>query len=251
MDLTSALDVGCGIGDFSKILSNLDFSVVGTDGREKNVAEARRRYPAIPFFTANAEELPVSEMGTFDLVLCFGLLYHLENPFRAIRSLRALTEKVLLIESMCLPGAEPKMELLDEGVAENQGLSYVAFYPSESCLTKMLYRSGFPFVYRSNRLPADELYTTTMWKKRRRTMLAASTKALTAPNLELVTEPFQLASADCELWSTRWSRLYYWPSRLIRRGANRIARIPRFLGRPFEEKREILFWYLRRFWHHE
>ena len=44
------------------------------------------------------------ELGEFDLVLCFGLLYHLENPMRTIRHLRALTGQGLLLESMSLRG---------------------------------------------------------------------------------------------------------------------------------------------------
>src|SRR5438309_334198 len=85
--LSSALDVGCGVGEFSKFLSDLDFRVVGVDGREENAREARRRYPHISFRTENVEELLLADLGIFDLVLCFGLLYHLENPFRAIRKL--------------------------------------------------------------------------------------------------------------------------------------------------------------------
>ncbi|MGB8440354.1 MAG: class I SAM-dependent methyltransferase, partial [Candidatus Acidiferrales bacterium] len=71
----SAIDVGCGVGNSSKFLSDLGFRVIAVDGREENVKEAKRRYPEIAFRTANVEDLPVAEMSTFDLVLCFGLLY--------------------------------------------------------------------------------------------------------------------------------------------------------------------------------
>jgi len=50
------------------------------------------------------------------------------------------------------------MELLDEGSSKDQGLDFVAFYPTEECLVKMLYRSGFPFVYLFQRLPEHALY---------------------------------------------------------------------------------------------
>src|SRR5260370_19819480 len=86
---------------------------------------------------------------------------------------------------MCVANEQPTMHLLDEGIAEDQGLNYVAFYPSESCLVKMLYRAGFPFVYRFERLPADELYTAGAWRKRLRTYLAATKTALTLDNLLL------------------------------------------------------------------
>ena len=205
VDLASAMDLGCGVGEFSKFLSGMDLNVVAVDGREENAREAKRRYPEIHFMTADVEELPVPTIGTFDVVLCIGLLYHLENPFRAIRHFHSLTEKVLLIETMCVPGPEPTMSLLDEGVCENQGLNYVAFYPSESCLVKMLYRAGFPFVYRFQRLPKDPLYTATIWRKQIRTFLAASKIALTTPNLLPTPEPMR-PSAALDPWMTGLSR---------------------------------------------
>src|SRR5262245_54606566 len=85
--LGTALDVGCGVGYFSRSLSDLGFEVVALDGRPENIAEAQRRYPKVKFAILNLEDPAVQELGSFDLVLCFGLLYHLENPFLAIRNL--------------------------------------------------------------------------------------------------------------------------------------------------------------------
>src|SRR5260370_2119845 len=178
IELVSALDVGCGVGYFSKLLLEMGFRVVGVDGRQENANRWKSRSPEITFLKKNVEDAVLAEMGTFDLVLSVGLLYRLENPFRAIRNLHVLTGKILLIETMCVPNEQPTMHLLDEGIAEDQGLNYVAFYPSESCLVKMLYRAGFPFVYRFEQLPADELYTASVWRKRLRTYLAATTNPL-------------------------------------------------------------------------
>ncbi len=210
VELHRAVDVGSGVGYLSKFLSELGFSVLALEGREENAAEARRRYPDVKFLTADAENLPLNELGIFDLVLCAGLLYHLENPFKVIRNLCTLTGKVLVVEGMCSPSSHSAMELLDEGVSENQGLSYVAFYPSESCLVKMLYRSGFPFVYRFKNLPAHELYTSTIWRKRERTILAASKLALPSPNLVLAKETIRPVPGITDPWTTglRKARAY-------------------------------------------
>ena len=61
-------------------------------------------------------------LGKFDLVLCFGLLYHLENPLLAVRHLRSLTEKCLLLESMGVPDNKPSMLLREEPSEFDQGL---------------------------------------------------------------------------------------------------------------------------------
>lgn len=208
--LETALDVGCAVGDFSKFLLDLGFRVVGVDGREENAAEGKRRYPEVTFLASDAENLPLAEIGTFDLVLCVGLLYHLENPFRAIRNLHCLTDKVLVVESMCAPGSEPAMELLDEYPAEDQGLNYVAFYPTESCLVKMLYRAGFPFVYGFTSLPEHELFHATRWQKKQRTMLVAAKVQLIATGLESLpepTRPWDIWSFPIAPWRLRLGRL--------------------------------------------
>src|SRR5712672_3402878 len=147
-ELLSAVDVGCGLGHFSVILHNLGFNVLALDGREENVNEAKRRAPEIEFRTANVEDAGIQTLGKFDLVLCLGLLYHLENPFGAIRNLFAMTGKVAVLEGMCVPGDEPIFAVRDEVLTEDQGLQHVALYPSENGLVKLLYCSGFSHVYR-------------------------------------------------------------------------------------------------------
>jgi SAM-dependent methyltransferase len=195
--------VGCGVGYFSKFLNDMGFRVTGLDGREDNAQEAKRRFPGITFRTANAEDLHPEEIGTFGLVLCFGLLYHLENPFRAIRGLCSITQRVLVIESMCAPGKRPEMELLDESQYDNQGLNYVAFYPTESCLVKMLYRAGFPFVYGFANLPDHELFRKTLRYEKRRTMLLASKVSLETTQARLLPEP----TRPWDIWTRPYERM--------------------------------------------
>ena len=209
VDLKSAADIGCGLGYFSGFLSSLGFQVTAVDGREENAQEAKRRFPEINFLTGNAEDLALLGLGTYDLVLCFGLLYHLENPFRAIRHLANITSKVILIESMCAPGTEASLQLLDEYHGDDQGLNYVAFYPTESCLVKMLYRADFPFVYGFSALPDLALYHGSKWRKKERTMLMASKVELNATALVLLREPHR----GWDIWSIQPGR---WRMRLNR-----------------------------------
>ena len=147
LNLSNALDAGCGVGFFSEVLAECGLEACGFDGRAENVVEASNRFPRIPFAQADIQDRTIVELGRFDLVVCFGLLYHLENPLLAIRNLRELTEKCLLVESMCLPEDRPSMLLRTEPRQEDQSLTDTAFYPSEGSLVKMLYRAGFRAVY--------------------------------------------------------------------------------------------------------
>ena len=208
--LRTGLDVGCGLGYFSSLLNSLGLHVTGVDGRQENVKEAARRIPHVSFHTGNIEDPRLPDMGRFDLVLCLGLLYHLENPFLAIRSLHSLTDKILFVESMCAPGTDPSMQLLDEFHAEDQGLNYVAFYPTESCLVKMLYRAGFPFVFALTTPPDHTDFHATKGRRKARTMLVASNSQLDTARLALLQElnrPWDIWSIPAKPWRLQLSRL--------------------------------------------
>jgi SAM-dependent methyltransferase len=147
LNLRTAVDVGCGLGFFSRLLQSLGLDVTAVDGRQGNVEEAERRSPGVAFRQFDAEDPRLRELGQFDLVFCFGLLYHLENPLQALRHLHAMTRHLLFVEGVIFPGDEPTMALVEEEIHEDQGLNHIAFYPTEACLVKMMYRCGFETVY--------------------------------------------------------------------------------------------------------
>lgn len=191
LNLSNALDAGCGVGFFSKVLAECGLEACGFDGRSENVVEASNRFPEIPFAQADIQERTILELGSFDLVVCFGLLYHLENPLLAIRNLRALTGKCLLVESMCLPEDRASMLLRAEPRQEDQSLTDAAFYPSEVSLVKMLYRAGFRAVYRVMPLPDHDDFCETAEHMRRRTVLLASFEAIDLAGFRFFPEPFE------------------------------------------------------------
>lgn len=198
LGLSTALDAGCGIGFFAEILRECGLSVGGFDGREENVQEARKRFPRIPFEYGDVEDPEITSMGKFDLVLCFGLLYHLENPMLAIRHLRTLTRKGLLLESMCVPRSEEAMLLREEPRAADQSLTEIALCPSESCLVKMLYRAGYGGVYRVPTLPDHDDFRETRQHARRRTVLFASPMPVELAGFSQLAEP----RAHGDPWAT-------------------------------------------------
>ena len=189
--LETALDAGCGVGFFSTLLKDLGLGVEAFDGRESNVEEARKRYPEISFIRGDIEDKSILEFGEHDLVLCFGLLYHLENPLMALRHLRALTKKVLLLETMCLPVAEPTALLRIEPDRDDQSLTDLAFYASEGCIVKMLYHAGFKNVYRAAQLPDHDDFRETETHIRRRTVLLAAFEPVKIDGLVVIPEPHE------------------------------------------------------------
>jgi SAM-dependent methyltransferase len=201
LGLETAWDVGCGLGHYSALLLELGFQTRALDGRADNVEEASRRVPGLNVRVADVENPALGDLGTSDLVFCLGLLYHLENPFRAICNLAQLAGKLMVVESMCTWDELPVLYLREEGPTEDQGLRHIAFYPSESCLAKMLYRAGFSRVYRFTRLPDNVDFHASKGQTKRRTMLVASRMEFSSPFLAPLNEP----PAQYNPWRTVWT----------------------------------------------
>ncbi len=189
LGLQTAIDVGCGLGHFAGLLNGLGLRVIGVDGRQQNVEEAQRRFPQIVFQQCDAQDSALRGLGQFDLVFCFGLLYHLENPLLAIRHLHAMTTKLLLLEGVIFPGEDPIMALVDEELHDDQGLNHIAFYPTEACLVKMLYRCGFSQAYGLARQPDHPDYHSSPDSRRVRTVLVASRSPIASKLLMTIPEP--------------------------------------------------------------
>lgn len=221
LDLSTAVDAGCGVGFFSQTLAECGLYTSGFDARGENVEEARRRFPGIPFEQADVEAREISKLGRFDLVLCFGLLYHLENPLQAIRNLGAITEKCLVLESMCLPDERCSLLLREEPWQDDQSLTEMACYPSESSLVKMLYHAGFAKVYRLTPPPDHDDFRETLEHKQRRTVLVASYVPIDVAGFRLVLEPMETQDP----WAKNLP-----PSKTLPR------RIRRFLASPMRSK---------------
>ena len=108
-DLT-AVDLACHQGWFSAQLAQAGFGrVTGIDARPEHIADASLirdalHLPQIGLVERDVHAVTAQEFGLHDLVLCFGLIYHLENPVGALRVARALTRKLCVVETQVVPG---------------------------------------------------------------------------------------------------------------------------------------------------
>lgn len=106
----TSVDLACHQGWFSVQLAQAGFGkVLSVDARDEHVADSRLirdalGLPQINVIQSDVHALDTAALGVHDLVLCFGLIYHLENPVGALRVARALTKKVCVIETQVVPG---------------------------------------------------------------------------------------------------------------------------------------------------
>jgi len=73
------LDLGCGSGVFSHLLSRHGLSVTGVDISPRLIDLGARLYPEVKFLVGDAEALPF-ENGQFDCVFLGGLIHHFADP---------------------------------------------------------------------------------------------------------------------------------------------------------------------------
>jgi SAM-dependent methyltransferase len=108
----SAVDLACHQGYFSIELARRGCRpVAAIDARPEHVADCNLVAAALGLSDAvKARQCDVhavrsADFGTHDLVLCFGLIYHLENPVGALRVARELTRPggTCLVETQVVP----------------------------------------------------------------------------------------------------------------------------------------------------
>jgi tRNA (mo5U34)-methyltransferase len=135
------LDLGARDGFFSFELERRGADVLAVDytpaGRTGFPIAAQLLGSRVAFRQANLYHLTPAEIGTFDLVLFLGLLYHLPDPIRAIRLARRLCtwrmylETLVIDDVLPLPDAsETSLAVLNERLA---AIPLMQFLPGATC----------------------------------------------------------------------------------------------------------------------
>jgi SAM-dependent methyltransferase len=114
----SVLDVGACDGFFSFTTERRGASVVAVDYKSQEYSgfaiAAEILGSQVRHVHANVYDLETLSLGQFDVVLFLGVIYHLQDPMRALHVLRRHCRGVLYLESFCidhafrLPGGEVK-----------------------------------------------------------------------------------------------------------------------------------------------
>lgn len=99
------LDVACNCGGFSVEAAKLNSEyILGIDVVDHYIEQANFIKQAldleqVEFKVMDIESLDESSVGQFDVVFCFGILYHLENPIHAMKRLASVTKDIMLVDT--------------------------------------------------------------------------------------------------------------------------------------------------------
>ena len=106
----SVLDLGALEGGLSFEMAREGWTATGVEGRETNFRKAQliASYYALPnlrFVQKDVKELTPEVDGRFDVILCCGLLYHLDEPIAHLRQLASLLsdDGMLFLDTHVVP----------------------------------------------------------------------------------------------------------------------------------------------------
>lgn len=118
------LDVGTRDGFFAFACEKLGAEVVAvdhTDPANTGFLAARKILgSSVEYVQANVYTLDPATLGSFDVILFLGVLYHLRHPLLALDRLRALSRGLLFVESLVCD------ESLFTGLQQPQSLTAIA-----------------------------------------------------------------------------------------------------------------------------
>jgi FkbM family methyltransferase len=150
----TVLEVGAGVGLLTSFFAERGCTVLSTDARPENVAEIRREYP-----TRHAQVLDldvptdITYLGSFDIIFCYGLLYHLKDPEAALKQLASVCSGMILLETCVSPGDELAIHSIAEDQNQtNQAFSGMGCRPTRPWVMKTL-ETEFGFAYVSKLQP--------------------------------------------------------------------------------------------------
>ena len=140
----SILDIGCNDGWVLHQLSDLPFTkMVGIEPRDKNIDKGRKVREILKL--ENSVEYRIGDIESlgdeiFDIVICAGVLYHVESIPIALKKVRASCRQMVFIESRCISSDYITPEL--KGEIELRDLVYQ--FEDEICgLTAQKYESAY------------------------------------------------------------------------------------------------------------
>jgi 2-polyprenyl-3-methyl-5-hydroxy-6-metoxy-1,4-benzoquinol methylase len=155
----SVLEVGAGIGDHTGFFVDRNCDVTSLEVREENLRILKERYPHVVALQFDMDD-PGPSCGEYDIVYCYGLLYHLKNPGDAIRHMAACCRGMLLLETCVSYGQGKLINACIEDVPNpSQAFSGIGCRPTRDWVQWQL-KQNLEYVYLTLTQPNHEEFPT-------------------------------------------------------------------------------------------
>jgi hypothetical protein len=144
------LELGAGVGDHTEFFLDRSCVVTAVEARSEAVAVMQTRFEHHESVTVLERDLDppdASLAGTFDVVMCLGLLYHVAHPQQLVTWAASHAADLLVIETIVspAPGGDPQM------VGEDARLPGASTHGTGCRVTRQwlwsLLSASMPYVY--------------------------------------------------------------------------------------------------------
>lgn len=194
------LEIGAGIGDHTDhLLKFAPRSLFVTDVRDENLQILRNKFKDNHVVSIGYLDMdnPVDLKKSYDICYCYGLLYHLSKPERAIKYLSEYTKNILLLET-CVDyfNDDAINETHEQREIYSQSFHGEGCRPGRAWLHSQL-KKHFEFVYMPLFQPDHEQFPVNWMLKNRpsrltRSIFVASRKKIYNPALSELIPLFQI-----------------------------------------------------------
>jgi tRNA (mo5U34)-methyltransferase len=142
------LDIGPSDGFFSLNLRRRGAEVVAVDYRPKDLHGfgVMERISGLDFDyrQANIYDITAEAFGTFDIVVFFGVLYHLPDMIKALSIVRSVCSSRMFLETHCAAELTPEISAARYYREDTLNQDMTNFWsPNALCLRDMLYDCAF------------------------------------------------------------------------------------------------------------
>ncbi len=122
LDGKKVLDIGPWDGFFTFEMERRGADVTAIDYVDLDTFRALQKtfLSSARYLRMDVNELSAARMGTFDIVLCLGVLYHLRYPIEGLEKICAVTSDVCIVDTFVADG--------DKWLAGDRLLPYAEFY---------------------------------------------------------------------------------------------------------------------------
>ena len=136
------LEVGGGHGHIGNKFHQLGAIVTTSDARREHVDEAHKKYPHLHTLVIDGDRDPITE--NYDIILHWGLLYHLQEIEHHLETI-AQHCTVLLLETEVSDSDDDAFFVQVNESGYDQAFHSVGIRPSPSYVEKVLDKNGFHF----------------------------------------------------------------------------------------------------------
>lgn len=139
------LELGCGHADIGAFFADIGAEVLCVDGRIRNINHAKLRHRGVPRLAFECMDLErdFASLGRFDLILNFGLVYHLREVDAHLACCFGMADEIVL-ETVVCDSRDPDRILFRDEHAEidEEALNGVGSRPSPFYIERLARAAG-------------------------------------------------------------------------------------------------------------